>query len=150
MKWGYNSIILLRFSPAVTFCVSLQMCWVLMRWSGKIRGIWGRAFPHCICILEYNKTLKWAVLGNWAFWMVFVSFLAVSCHSVLLLACARSNSHASFLATSLVVFGTVALSSSKLCVKLRYVSCEGRASSMTPAHGFWLIRAFWGLFGGFR
>ena len=63
------------------------MCWELMRWSGKMRGIWGKPFPHCICILEYNKTLKWAVLGNWAFWMVFVSLLAVSCHSVPLSAC---------------------------------------------------------------
>lgn len=87
MKWGHWTQLFQRFFLTVIFFVSPLVWWELLRWSGKIRGMWGKPFPHCICILEYNKTLAWAVLGNWAFWMGFVSFPAVSCHSVLLLAC---------------------------------------------------------------
>lgn len=57
------------------------------RWSVNVRGLGSKPFSHCICILAYNQTLNWAVLGSWAFWMVFVSFHTVSCHLAVLLAC---------------------------------------------------------------
>lgn len=116
----------------------------------KDRGIWVKSSPHCICILEYNKTLKWAVLGKWAFWMVFVSFPAVSCHSVLLLACL-------LLATPVPPSWLLPCGLWNHNIKLIKTLCQlsvcklcGKDLSYSPSRWIWADQNFWGLIFRFK